>query len=207
MSSGGRPGRLAAAALAFVVAMAATPGPARADDADRDAARPGSMFPKGTWDLAFHGTYHETERKGAETIATATVSGGYYFAERLSVRGELVGYDLDNKAGPSLEDPDDAIGIGANLGLRYQFIEYRRLTLFAEIYTGVLYSDRDFPEDGSHLNFNLQGGVGATFRLGDDVHLVGGVRHLHISNARLRGEDENPSFDGPGAYVGVLFRF
>ena len=203
----GRPG-LVAATVAFVLfAMAVPARPVRADDGGRDAARPATMFPKGTWDLAFHGAYHETERKGDETVASATGSAGYYIRDRLSIRGELVGYDLDNKAGPSDADADDAMGIGVDAGLRYQFIEYRRLTLFAEIYTGVLYSHRDFPEDGSHLNFNLHGGVGATFRLHDDVHLIGGVRHLHISNARLRGEDENPSFDGPGAYVGVLFRF
>jgi hypothetical protein len=208
MSSRSRPGGLAAAALAFVLVVTAAL-PLRADEGDdRDAAaRPASMFPKGTWDLALHGAYHETERKGDETVASATVSAGYYFADRLSVRGELVGYGLDNKPGPSLADADDALGIGVNAGLRYQFIEYRRLTLFVEGYTGVLYSDHDFPEDGTHLNFTLQGGLGATFRLADDVHLFGGVRHLHISNARLRGEDENPSFDGPGAYVGLLFRF
>ena len=207
MYSGARPGRLAALAFVLVGVAAPLTTPVRADDGDGDAARLGTMFPKGTWDLAFNGAYHETERKGDETVASATVSAGYYFADRLSVRGELVGYALDNKPGPSLADADDAIGLGVNAGLRYQFIEYRRLTLFAEVYTGVLYSHRDFPEDGTHLNFTLQGGLGATFRLRDNVHLVGGVRHLHISNARLRGEDENPSFDGPGASVGLLFRF
>ncbi|CAA9419950.1 MAG: hypothetical protein AVDCRST_MAG64-2815 [uncultured Phycisphaerae bacterium] len=209
MSSGARPGRLASLAFVLVATAAPLATPLRADDrAGGDAtARPASMFPKGTWDLALHGAYHQTEREGDETIATATLSAGYYFGDRFSVRGELVGYALDNQPGPSPADADDAVGLGVNAGLRYQFIEYQRLTLFAEVYTGVLYSHRDFPEDGTHLNFTLQGGLGATFRLADDVHLFGGVRHLHISNARLRGEDENPSFDGPGAYVGLLFRF
>jgi hypothetical protein len=30
---------------------------------------------------------------------------------------------------------------------------------------------------------------------------------MHISNARIHGEDENPTFDGLGGYIGLLFTY
>jgi hypothetical protein len=30
---------------------------------------------------------------------------------------------------------------------------------------------------------------------------------MHVSNAQIRGRDENPSFDGVGGYLGVMFTY
>lgn len=174
-----------------------------------DAAPP-TMFPRGTWDLQLYGTYYESIRTfGDETIQSGVAALGYYFGDRHSFRVELLGYHLDNKAGPftAAGNADDALAAGVNIGLRYQFLEYERLTLFVEGYAGLFYGHRDFPEDGTHFNFNEQFGLGATFRLRDNLHLVGGARYMHISNAQIHGSDENPTFDGIGGYVGVLFTF
>lgn len=202
----------AAALVAFTpgtagAARPATPPGEGRVDADADAP---SMFPKGTWDLQFYGTYLESIRDSNNgNVATAVAAAGYYFGERHSFRMEVVGYGLDNKASPFTPEgaADDAIALGANIGLRYQFLEHQRLTLFVEGYAGFFYGHRDFPEEGTHFNFNQQFGLGATFRLGENVHLVGGARYMHISNAQIRGQDENPSFDGIGGYAGLLFTF
>lgn len=167
-----------------------------------------TMFPKGTWDLQFYGTYYQSVRAGDEKIQSGVASAGYYFGDRHSFRAELLGYNLDNQEGPFTSvRPDDAIAGGINIGLRYQFLEYERLALFVEGYAGVLYGHRDFPEQGTHFNFNEQLGLGATFRLRNNLHLVGGARYMHISNAQIHGVDENPTFDGVGGYVGVMFTF
>ncbi len=42
-----------------------------------------------------------------------------------------------------------------------------------------------------------------TIRLGERMHLIGGIRDLHISNGKGI-VSENPAFDSRGGYVGWL---
>jgi hypothetical protein len=172
--------------------------------AGRDAADagPASMFEKGTWTLEINGGTYDDVFDSGEKHHVATVGGGYYFADRHNVRVELTGWDLDAKDG----NPDTTAA-GGNLGLRFHFLEYQRLSLFAEGAVGFYYADRKFPPGGTHFNFVSQGGLGATFRVCDDVHLYGAARYVHASNARIHGGDENPSVDALGGYVGLLFTF
>ena len=207
MRSGFRRG-LAGAACALL-ALAVT---ARAQDGNDDADPATSvvfgfqdaptMFEKGTWTLELHGGMYDDVFRSDEDNNIATVAGGYYFADRHCFRVELTGWDMNAKDG----NPDTT-ALGGNLGLRFHFLEYRRLTLFAEGILGFYYADRKFPPGGTHFNFTQQGGLGATLRLDDNVHLFGGARYVHASNARIHGEDENPSVDALGGYAGVLFTF
>ena len=172
--------------------------------AERDAAdaEPASMFDKGTWTLEINGGTYDDVFDSGEKHHVATVGGGYYFADRHNFRVELTGWDLDAKDG----NPDTT-AVGGNLGLRFHFLEYQRLSLFVEGAVGFYYADRKFPPGGTHFNYVSQGGLGATFRVYDDVHLYGAARYVHASNARIHGDDENPSVDALGGYVGVLFTF
>ena len=72
---------------------------------------------------------------------------------------------------------------------------------------GVSLAGDDVPETGLHFNYTPKGGGGATVKLRDDLHLLGGVRFIHFSNGNLKGRDENPSQDGVQYYAGVLFTF
>ena len=162
-----------------------------------------SMFPKGLWTLHLHGAYlpsYETD----DEVSYGTVGGSYYFDERHSLLIEFVGYGLDN-AGDF--DADDAAAGGGNLGLRYQFLEHQRLSFFVEGLAGFLQANHNFPPGGTHFNFALQAGLGATFRIADNMHLIGGARYLHISNAQIEGKDRNPNFNAVGGYLGVMFTF
>jgi hypothetical protein len=163
-----------------------------------------SMFPKGTWTMEFYGNHVHSVTHN-ESVSTAVAAGGYYFGERHVLRAEVVGSFLNNDG--TTADADDSAAGGVNIGLRYHFFEREGLTLFFEGIAGVFYGRHNFPEGGTHFNFNEQVGLGATVRLDEHAHLIGGARYLHISNARIRGEDENPSFDGVGGFLGVLFTY
>jgi hypothetical protein len=167
-------------------------------------AEPESMFPKGTWTMEFYGNYVHSVGKG-DSVTSSVAAGGYYFDDRHVVRLEAVGYFLDTDS--DSRDADDSLGGGLNIGLRYQFFERGPWTLFFEGIAGMLYGGHNFPSGGTHFNFNEQLGLGATLRLDEHAHLIGGARYMHISNARIHGEDENPTFDGLGGYIGVLFTY
>lgn len=177
--------------------------PAAAQQPD-DATEPeaASMFEKGTWTLELSGGTYDDVFTSGEKHHIGTVGTSYYFADRHSARVELTGYGLDAKDGN-----EDTTAFGGNLGLRFHFLEYQRLTLFADGFVGFYYADHKFPPGGTHFNYTVGGGVGATFRVYQNVHLFGAARYVHASNARIHGNDENPSVDAFGGYVGVLFTF
>lgn len=201
----GAPWRAALVPVLLLACLAATARGAddTSDSVDRAINAP-SMFAKGTWTTQFHGAYFHSVVDD-EDIYNAVASAGYYFDHKHVFRVELLGYRLDQEG--TGDDADDATGMGVNLGLRYHFLERERLSLFFEGIAGLFYGHRNFPEGGTHFNFNEQLGLGATLRMRDNLHLIGGVRFIHISNARIRGEDENPSFNGLGGFVGVMFTY
>ena len=57
---------------------------------------------------------------------------------------------------------------------------------------------------GTSTNFTFQGGMGTTYQLSDRVVPMGGLRWLHISNARIKGKERNAGFDSPMFYVGIM---
>ena len=211
MRAGARAWVRASAGIAVAVLTTAG-GASAADDAATTISAqtgpkstPATMFPKGTWTLQLHGAYFHSIIDDEE-IFNGVASGGYYFDDKHVFRLELLGYHLDEENGTS-DDADDASAAGVNVGLRYHYLEYERLSLFIEGIAGLFYGTRNWPEGGTHFNFNQQMGLGATFRFDEHAHLIGGVRYMHLSNGRIRGEDENPSFDGIGGYVGVMFTY
>ena len=186
--------------LAMAVLTASTRGAAA--QADAEAVPSESMFKKGTWALELNGGTYDDVFASDEKHHVGTVGLGYYFADRHGFRIEATGWDLDAKDG----NPDTT-AFGGNLGLRFHFLEHGRLTLFAEGGLGFYYANRKFPPGGTHFNYVSQGGLGATFRVRDNLHLYGAARYVHASNARIHGDDENPSVDAVGGYVGVMFTF
>lgn len=211
---------MSAGARAFVSVMLAamlieglTPLRAHGDEASPDttaATLPSesltsdSMFPKGTRTMQFYGAYYHSIVDDEE-IVNAVAALNYYFDERHAFRVEIVGYRNDVEG--SSPDADDSVAGGVNVGLRYHFLEYQRFTMFFEGVAGMFYGSRNFPEGATHFNFNEQLGLGATFRLDEHAHLIAGARFMHISNARIRGEDENPGFDCLGGYFGLMFTY
>jgi hypothetical protein len=198
-----RPWVLAVLLAAWVMlpkaAAAQAESPAAAESA---ASEPASMFAKGTWTLELTAGTYDDVFDSDEDQHIGTLGGGYYFADRHCFRMELTGWDLDAKDG----NPD-ASAFGGNLGLRFHFLEHQRVSLFLDGIAGFYYADRKFPPGGTHFNYVVGGGLGATLRVYENVHLYGAARYVHASNARIHGDDENPSVDAFGGYAGVLFTF
>lgn len=102
---------------------------------------------------------------------------------------------------------DDTNAIAGNLLLRQYLFEAGSTRVFAEFGGGVFRAGERVPEEGTHFNTTIQVGIGLLYPIADDIAFVGGIRYYHLSNARRRGGDRNPSLNGPALFVGVQFRF
>lgn len=157
------------------------------------------LFDKGTWALQLTGSYYTTVAGNEVTLAYGTVNLGYYYADTWAIDLHVSGY--------ALAEDGEAEGVAASLGLnlRKHFWIRDPWSIYIDGGTGMFRADGKFPEGGTHTNFTLQAGLGATYRLNETLHLVGGARWFHISNARRHGEDENESTDGVAVYGGLMW--
>lgn len=103
------------------------------------------------------------------------------------------------------QDPDDALGAGAGVRVRWHFIAEERVSVFAEAGCGLAIFSDDVPADGSAFNFTPRASVGATFALDDATRLVAQAGWFHVSNAQT--SDENPGIDALSVMLGVSWRF
>jgi hypothetical protein len=158
----------------------------------------GDSFRKGTRAVEVDAAYIYPLRFSEDEFYQGALSASYYIADDVAVGVEVSGYFVD-------QPDDDTAALGGGLLLRWHFLQADRYTLFVDGGFGVSIADAEVPEGGTHFNYTPKGGGGATFRLGEDVHLVGGLRFFHQSNANIHGRERNPSFDGAQYYVGVVF--
>ena len=128
-----------------------------------------------------------------------SVNLGYYYADNWAIDMHVSGY--------ALEEDGEAEGVAASLGLnlRKHFLIRDPWSVYIDGGVGMIRADGEFPAGGTHTNFTLQAGLGVTYRLDESLHLVGGARWFHISNARRHGEDENASTDGVSVYGGLMW--
>lgn len=105
------------------------------------------------------------------------------------------------------QSSQQAFGISATLGFRWHFVNRDRWTIFADAGIGMLGTTDTVPPGGTGFNFMPRVGVGLTHRIDDSTRLITGLRWHHISNARTRGDDRNPSRDAPLFYVGLIVGF
>ena len=160
----------------------------------------GSAFPEGTGAWEVNAAYIHPIRFSHDHLYGANAAAHYYFADEVSLGVELQGYFVDQVR-------DDTVLGGINVLLRWHFLATENYSLFVDGAMGVSYAGHDVPETGLHFNYTPKGGGGATLKLRDDLHLLGGVRFIHLSNGNLKGRDENPSQDGVQYYVGVMLTF
>jgi hypothetical protein len=179
------------AALGFL-ALIAGPGVAKADEP--------SNFAQGSWSLATYGSYTKNFTGEQAKMAGGTVDLGYYVWENVSLNAEFNGF-YNQQSGQ-----DSTI---ADLGilLRQHLFHRGRFSFFVDAGGGVSYADHRTPPTGTYFNFIEQAGIGATFQLRDNIHLIGGVRYFHLSNARIEGPARNPSINATQGYVGLMFSF
>ncbi|MGP1309963.1 MAG: acyloxyacyl hydrolase [Phycisphaerales bacterium] len=108
------------------------------------------------------------------------------------------------------QEGDDTFGASWSFlfRLHFPFDDDKRTTFFVDGGVGLMLSAEEVPDHGTNVNFLPQLGAGLSHQLGDGpARIVGGVRWHHISNARIDGEDNNPSRDGAMFYVAYTFPF
>ncbi|MFW5653085.1 MAG: acyloxyacyl hydrolase, partial [Planctomycetota bacterium] len=126
----------------------------------------------------------------------------YFVAEDFSMNFGISGIFFDQ---PERETTNDAVGGNFTLLFRWHFFVRERWTVFLDGGAGLLLASEEIPEGGTNFNFTPQAGIGMTFALGDRgrSRLVTALRWHHISNARIRGVDNNPGRDSIMAYIGI----
>lgn len=163
------------------------------------AADAGS-FPQGTWCGTIYGSYARSFTGETAVMGAGTIGGGYYILDNVALNAELSGY-YNNQFGP------DASITAGDLLLRHHILHSGRFSFFLDVGAGVSYADHPTPWYGTNFNFILEAGVGTTFQLWDNVHLLTGARYFHLSNGYKEGPEHNPSINATQIYIGLLFRF
>ncbi len=124
----------------------------------------------------------------------------YFLADGVEFVGE-VGAWYYNQPG------DDAFALNPAMVFRWHFLRREDWTLYADMGIGLLFASDNVPEGGTSFDFTPRVGVGMTYEIDWDTRFLVGLRWAHVSNARIYGNDQNPSRDGPMLYAGVIFRF
>jgi hypothetical protein len=101
----------------------------------------------------------------------------------------------------------DAYLLGATAGVRSRVLRRGGWSLFWEFEVGVSEADTLVPPRGTRFNYLAQGGAGVTMRIRHGVHVLAGLRWIHVSNNGLAGSSRNPDIEAVGPTIGVLIGF
>ena len=159
-----------------------------------------ALFPQGSWSLATYGSYTHSFTGERVKMGAGTIGLGYYVFDNVALNAELSGYHNEQSG------PDDTIFAG-DLLLRQHLFQRGRISVFVDVGGGLTYGNHRTPPGGTYFNFMEETGAGLTFQIRPNLHLIGGVRYFHMSNARLEGSMRNPSINATQGYLGLMLRF
>lgn len=160
--------------------------------APQAAAKP--FGTEGTRWLEFGGLVADNFKDSVDANIHARYSE--FIAKDVEVGGELAGWNF-NQPG------DNALGGSLVLIVRWHFLNRGDWSLYADAGVGAMVAGDDTPDDGTSFNVMPRVGAGLTRALGEGgTRLELGVRWHHISNARITGDDHNPSRDSVALYAG-----
>ncbi|HEY8665341.1 MAG TPA: acyloxyacyl hydrolase [Tepidisphaeraceae bacterium] len=164
------------------------------------AAGPTGDFAQGTWTFTAYGSATKDVSRGDSYAESGSVGVGYYFRNTLSLSAEISGYGVQ-------QEGEDAAAGGLGIMLRHHFLRGDGWSVYSQVGAGVFESSRDVPPGGTQFNFTQHTGLGFSYRLRENVHLFTTISYFHLSNARIRGQERNPSINGIEAAVGIEFLF
>lgn len=182
----------------------ATPASASAPKADSPIAAKAEHtygLPDGTWWITLGTGYAHNLRKDSDY--NVHIAASTFLAKELEFSIELAGWYF------AQEGPDTG-GINPNMVFRWHFwhADDFKWTVYGDVGIGLLFAFDDVPSGGTSFDFTPRAGVGYTTKIfDDDTRLQIGVRYHHISNARIRGDDRNPSRDSVMIYAGIIFPY
>jgi hypothetical protein len=157
-------------------------------------------FRESSWFATFMPAASIGDNAGEIYMARAGV--GYYFCDDWSINLEAVGAVVKEN-----DDSDVALGGGFDLLLRWHFWHMEPWSLYFDGGAGFIVFDEKFPRLGTEFNFTPQFGVGLTYQFQDRSLLMAGVRFQHISNAEIKGAENNPGYDAALIYAGLMLPF
>lgn len=194
-------------ALAAALAQSSADAPQDMDEAVTQVTGtppPAEFGAARTWWWNAYGTAAAAYGEDGEHYGV-TWAASYFLEQNFSVDFELAGLYFNQPK----DEPPDTFGGNFNILFRWHFVAKEDWTLFVDGGAGLLAVADEVPYGGSNLNFTPQAGLGATLDLGPntDGRLLLGLRWHHISNARTRGNDENPGRNAPQIFIGVSFPF
>jgi hypothetical protein len=96
---------------------------------------------------------------------------------------------------------------GVTGGLRGRLVKKPRWSAFWEFELGVSEADTYVPPRGTRFNYLAIGGGGVTVQIRPGIHLLGGLRFVHLSNNSLAGRSRNPDIEALGPAIGMLYGF
>ena len=101
----------------------------------------------------------------------------------------------------------DGYLLGATVGVRGRVYRRARWSAFWEFEVGISDADTSVPPRGTRFNYLALGGTGTTIRLLPGVHVLTGLKWIHVSNNGLAGRDRNPDIEAVGPHVALLIGF
>lgn len=124
---------------------------------------------------------------GDETSVGLRTSLTTFVAENIQIGGEASLWYFQQPG-------DNSFGGSLGFVLRWHFVNTGRWTVFADTGIAIMAASEDTPRGGTNVNFMPRAGLGFTRQLTDGgTRLEVGLGWHHISNARINGDDENPS--------------
>jgi hypothetical protein len=199
--------RLAHAGTAFValaVLLPLTGARASAQSAESAAARiPADPLARRGWhlELTGHGAIETWNYNISHEDVLGLFSGMTYgIREGLAVKVASPLYYVWQR-------DTDAYLFGLTWGLRGRLVKKPKWSAFWEFEVGVSEADTYVPPRGTRFNYLAIGGGGITRQLRPGVHLLAGLRWIHVSNNGLAGRSRNPDLEAVGPMVGMLYGF
>ncbi len=165
-------------------------------------ASPGPAKPYGTagteWILFGTGVAYDFE---SNTDLNLTLGYSRFLAQDVEWMLELAAWYHS-------QEGQDALSLNPAMEFRWHFYNNAKTSAFLNVGIGILGATDNVPDGGSGFNFTPRVGVGMTHQIAPDgTRLIGGLRWHHISNARINGENRNPSRDAPHIYLQFAIPF
>jgi hypothetical protein len=160
--------------------------------------------------LARHGWHLDLTVHGAVEVAN-------YNGNHEEMLGEFAGFTYGIREGLAVrvatplyyvwQRGTDGYLFGLTGGLRGRLMKKPRWSAFWEFEIGVSEADTYVPPRGTRFNYLAIGGGGVTVRIRPGLHLLGGLRFVHVSNNGLAGRSRNPDIEALGPTIGLLYGF
>jgi hypothetical protein len=167
------------------------------------AAVPADPLTRHGWhlDLTVHGAVEVANYNGNHEEMLGEFAGFTYgIREGLAVRVATPLYYVWQRG-------TDGYLFGVTGGLRGRLMKKPRWSAFWEFEIGVSEADTYVPPRGTRFNYLAIGGGGVTVRIRPGIHLLGGLRFVHVSNNGLAGRSRNPDIEALGPTIGLLYGF